>query len=65
MVRRGILGLIAICAVIVVLALAGLAWDFLTGLEFNSNAAALSGGAGRGPSSDRRRKPPRCWLLPR
>ncbi len=38
---RGILGLIAICAVIVALALAGLAWDFLTGLEFDIDGLLL------------------------
>jgi type VI protein secretion system component VasK len=40
-VMRGIWGLIAICAAIVALALAGLAWDFLTGLEFNIDGLLL------------------------
>ncbi|HEX2711594.1 MAG TPA: hypothetical protein VHM88_05135, partial [Candidatus Acidoferrales bacterium] len=38
---RGILGLAAICAVIVVLALVGLTWDFRTGLEFNIDGLLL------------------------
>ena len=38
---RGILGLVAICAMIVLLALVGLAWGFWTGLEFDIDGLLL------------------------
>jgi hypothetical protein len=38
---RGILGLVAICAMIVLLALVGLAWDFRTRLVFDIDGLLL------------------------
>lgn len=40
-VMRSLLGLAAICAIVVLLSLLGLAWAFVTGLQFNIDGMLL------------------------